>query len=166
MVRRARPPLYRLVSRFCRRRRCGRRARLCVRRRTPYFLLFSCTYGSPCGSRKFRPESPPCGLGRRRRQGYAPSSQDKSATMNSAPPVSPRPAEKYSWRPAAGVRSVGEVFRHIIAANYGVARALGTAPPVGFDPQAISTLSGDKPKVLQAVKDSFRHFRECHRRPQ
>jgi uncharacterized damage-inducible protein DinB len=71
------------------------------------------------------------------------------------------PAEKYSWRPAEGVRSVGEVFTHIIAANYGVARALGTAPPAGFDPKAIGTLSGDKPKVLQALKDSFTHFRNA-----
>ncbi len=28
-----------------------------------------------------------------------------------------RPAEKYTWRPAEGVRSVGEVFTHITAAN-------------------------------------------------
>ncbi len=69
------------------------------------------------------------------------------------------PTEKYTWRPAEGVRSVGEVFTHIIAANYGVARALGTAPPAGFDFKAIAALSADKPKVLQALKDSFAHFR-------
>jgi DinB superfamily len=44
-----------------------------------------------------------------------------------------RPAEKYTWRPVEGVRSVGEVFTHITAANYGIARALGTAPPAGID---------------------------------
>jgi len=44
------------------------------------------------------------------------------------------PAEKYTWRPAEGVRSVGEVF---------------------------TGLSGDKPKVLQAMKDSFAHFRNA-----
>ncbi len=69
------------------------------------------------------------------------------------------PAEKYTWRPAGGVRSVGEVFTHITAANYGVARALGTAPPPGLDFKAIAALSADKPKVLQALKDSFAHFR-------
>jgi uncharacterized damage-inducible protein DinB len=68
------------------------------------------------------------------------------------------PAEKYVWRPAEGVRSVGEVFMHITGANYGVARALGTAPPAGLDPKAMMALSGDKPKVLQALKDSFAHF--------
>jgi uncharacterized damage-inducible protein DinB len=71
------------------------------------------------------------------------------------------PAEKYAWRPGEGVRSVGEVFTHIIAANYGVARALGTAPPNGLDFKAITALSTDKPKVLQALKDSFAHFRNA-----
>ena len=71
------------------------------------------------------------------------------------------PAKNYTWRPAEGVRSVGEVFTHIIGANYGVARALGTASPAGFDPKAITALSGDKPKVLQALKDSFAHFRKA-----
>ena len=71
------------------------------------------------------------------------------------------PAEKYTWRPAEGVRSVGEVFTHITVANFGIARALGTAPPAGFDPKAIIALSGDKPKVLQALKDSFAHFRNA-----
>src|SRR2546425_9539002 len=65
------------------------------------------------------------------------------------------PLEKYSWRPAEGVRSVGEVYTHIIMANYGVARALGTAFPAGFDPQAVPAMSGDKAKVLPALKESF-----------
>jgi uncharacterized damage-inducible protein DinB len=69
------------------------------------------------------------------------------------------PADKYTWRPGEGVRSVGEVYTHIISANYGVARALGTPPPAGFDPRAVSALSGDKAKALQVLKDSFVHFR-------
>ena len=35
------------------------------------------------------------------------------------------------------------------------------APPAGFDPTAISTFSGDQPKVLQALNDSFPHFRNA-----
>src|SRR5216683_3121969 len=53
------------------------------------------------------------------------------------------PAEKYTWRPAEGVRSVGEVFTHITAANYGIARALGTAPPAGLDFIAITGHFGE-----------------------
>jgi uncharacterized damage-inducible protein DinB len=69
------------------------------------------------------------------------------------------PVEKYAWCPSEGVRSVGEVFTHIVAANYGVARALGTAPPAGLDFKAIAGLSADKAKVLQALQESFTHFR-------
>jgi len=71
------------------------------------------------------------------------------------------PAEKYAWRPGEGVRSVGEVLMHITGANYGIARALGTQPPAGIDPRAMMALSGDKPKVIQALKESFTHFRQA-----
>jgi uncharacterized damage-inducible protein DinB len=69
------------------------------------------------------------------------------------------PAEKYSWRPAEGVRSIGEVYAHIAAANYGIARALGTPLPAGIDPKAINAAAGDKAKTVQTLKDSFAHFR-------
>ena len=71
------------------------------------------------------------------------------------------PAEKYTWRPAEGVRSVGEVFTHIVGANYGVARSLGTPPPAGIDFKSIMALAADKPKIIQALKDSFAHFRNA-----
>jgi uncharacterized damage-inducible protein DinB len=69
------------------------------------------------------------------------------------------PAEKYAWRPCEGVRSVGEVYAHITAANYGIARALGTAMPAGLDFKAIMAVAGDKAKIIPAMKDSFAHFR-------
>jgi uncharacterized damage-inducible protein DinB len=69
------------------------------------------------------------------------------------------PAEKYNWRPAEGVRSVGEVYTHIVAANYAIAKSLGTAPPAGLDFKAIQALSTDKAKTVEALKDSFAHFR-------
>lgn len=71
------------------------------------------------------------------------------------------PADKYTWRPAEGVRSVGEVYTHIIMANYGVAQALGTPPPSGFNSKAVPAMSGDKAKVQQALKESFAHFRRA-----
>jgi uncharacterized damage-inducible protein DinB len=69
------------------------------------------------------------------------------------------PAEKYSWRPGEGVRSIGEVYAHIAAANYGIAKVLGTPLPTGFDPKAINATASDKAKTLQILKDSFAHFR-------
>ncbi len=71
------------------------------------------------------------------------------------------PAENYSWRPAEGVRSVGEVYAHIIMANYGIAKTLGTPLPAGLDPKSFLAAANDKPKILQALKDSFAHFRQA-----
>jgi uncharacterized damage-inducible protein DinB len=71
------------------------------------------------------------------------------------------PAEKYSWRPAEGVRSIGEVYAHIAAANYGIARALGTPLPAGIEPKALNAAAGDKAKTVQTLKDSFAHFRSA-----
>lgn len=69
------------------------------------------------------------------------------------------PAEKYNWRPVEGVRTIGEVYMHVVSANYGFARMLGIPTPAGVDPKAIMASSGDKVKVIQALKDSFAHFR-------
>jgi uncharacterized damage-inducible protein DinB len=71
------------------------------------------------------------------------------------------PAEKYSWRPGEGVRSIGEVFVHIATANYGIPRAFGTQPPPGFDPKTIQAAATDKVKVTQLLRDSFAHFRQA-----
>jgi uncharacterized damage-inducible protein DinB len=71
------------------------------------------------------------------------------------------PADKYGWRPGEGVRSVGEVYAHIASANYGFPRMLGVQPPAGVDPKAIGAAGGDKAKTVQALKDSFAHFRQA-----
>jgi uncharacterized damage-inducible protein DinB len=73
------------------------------------------------------------------------------------------PAEKYSWRPGEGVRSIGEVFAHIATANYGIARALGTQPPAGLDFKAIQAAATDKSKITQLLRDSFAHFQQAIR---
>jgi len=69
------------------------------------------------------------------------------------------PADKYGWRPGEGVRSVGEVYMHVAVGNYNFARMLGTPIPAGVDSKALIASSGDKAKVVQALKDSFTHFR-------
>lgn len=69
------------------------------------------------------------------------------------------PAEKYNWRPVEGVRTIGEVYMHVASGNYGFARMFGTPTPAGVDPKAMMAASGDKAKVIEALKDSFAHFR-------
>jgi uncharacterized damage-inducible protein DinB len=71
------------------------------------------------------------------------------------------PADKYNWRPAEGVRSIGEVFAHVAAANYGIARAFATQPPPGVDVKAIGAAAGDKTKTVESLKDSFQHLRKA-----
>jgi len=45
------------------------------------------------------------------------------------------PAEKYSWRPAPGVRSVSEVFMHIaISENFGLLSFTGPKMPADMKP--------------------------------
>ena len=39
------------------------------------------------------------------------------------------PADKYSWRPAPGVRSVGEVYMHLAATNFYLPTLWGAKPP-------------------------------------
>ncbi len=71
------------------------------------------------------------------------------------------PAEKYNWRPGEGVRSIGEVYLHVAAANYGFAKMLGTPIPAGVDTKAMMASANDKAKVIQDLKDSFAHFRSA-----
>jgi uncharacterized damage-inducible protein DinB len=69
------------------------------------------------------------------------------------------PQEKYSWRPAEGVRSVSEVFVHIASANYFFVTMTGVKMPAGVvSPTSEKTVT-DKSKVIALVKQSFEHVR-------
>ena len=66
------------------------------------------------------------------------------------------PENKYSWRPGKGVRSVGEVYMHVAAANYGIPALLGTAqPPAGFDFEKYEGTLTKKDDIRKALKESF-----------
>ena len=64
------------------------------------------------------------------------------------------PADKYGWRPAAGVRSVSEVYMHVAAANYLLPSFLGAKVPEGFD-RSMETTVTDKAKVVEWLKKSI-----------
>lgn len=70
------------------------------------------------------------------------------------------PQEKYAWRPVEGVRSVGEVFGHVAAGNYGYGVWLGVQPPQDVDRPGLEKLS-DKSKLIDALKNSFDHYRQA-----
>ena len=67
------------------------------------------------------------------------------------------PAEKYRWRPAAGVRSVSEVYMHVAGSNYLLPTFLGIKPPaVNGDLEKTVT---EKAKAVAELKKSFEHLR-------
>ncbi len=66
------------------------------------------------------------------------------------------PAEKYGWRPASGVRSVSEVFVHMVGANYQIPALAGVTrkPDVALSRDMETTVT-DKAKVMDMLKRSF-----------
>jgi uncharacterized damage-inducible protein DinB len=71
------------------------------------------------------------------------------------------PADKYSWRPSADVRSLAEVFLHVSAANFNLYKLVGTPAPAGFDVKGFEKSTTDKAKVMATLKDSFAHARKA-----
>lgn len=69
------------------------------------------------------------------------------------------PAEKYGWRPAEKIRSVGEVFMHVAGGNYFLPTFWGVKVPEGTNPREFEPGGGDKAKVLATMKASFDHLR-------
>lgn len=68
------------------------------------------------------------------------------------------PAEKYSWRPAEGIRSIGEVYVHIANGNYFLLSLIGVTPPPDFKRDAEKTVT-DKAQIIDLLKKSYDHVR-------
>lgn len=71
------------------------------------------------------------------------------------------PAEKYTWRPAPGVKSVAEVFLHVSAANYNMYKLVGAPVPSGLDVAGMEQSTTDKAKVIATLKASYAHARQA-----
>ena len=71
------------------------------------------------------------------------------------------PESKFTWRPAAGVRSISEVLLHVGAANFNLPKLIGTPPPEGFQVKGYETGTTEKGKVIAALRDSFTHVRQA-----
>lgn len=77
---------------------------------------------------------------------------------------------KFGWRPAAGVRSVGEVFMHVAGANFMLPTMVGHQPPQEMrrpTQQETMTLlqsmekETDEAKIREALQHSFMHARHA-----
>ena len=62
--------------------------------------------------------------------------------------------EQYNWRPAEGIRSVGEAILHTAAANYFLATKLGFTPPDDVDMMGMEKITG-KDNVMETLNKSF-----------
>lgn len=69
------------------------------------------------------------------------------------------PEEKFSWEPAAGIRSVGDVFRHVTLANYYFIKFSGNDLPEGVNidmkPEEWDAAVTDKAEIRKALVQSF-----------
>ena len=66
------------------------------------------------------------------------------------------PADRYSWRPEPGTRSVSELFLHVAGANYGIPTMMtGTAPAPGYKRDGFEKSTTDKSAVIDQLNKSF-----------
>jgi DinB superfamily len=76
------------------------------------------------------------------------------------------PADKYSWRPGPGVRSIGEAFMHVATEYYlfsPMAYGAATSPVIGTGPQAYRKLEANptKEEVLKHLKEGFAYTKQA-----
>jgi uncharacterized damage-inducible protein DinB len=65
------------------------------------------------------------------------------------------PADKYTWRPADGVRSIAEVYLHVTAANYNIPELIGGTVPDRVKAKDWEKSTTDKEKIIAELKMSF-----------
>lgn len=65
------------------------------------------------------------------------------------------PADKYSWSPGEGVRSVSGVFAHVVSANYFFATKLGATLPDGVNMETLEQELITKEAIGPALKQSI-----------
>jgi uncharacterized damage-inducible protein DinB len=70
------------------------------------------------------------------------------------------PQNKFSWRPAKGVRSVAEVYLHAAGSAYWFGRQLGFQVPADVEAKMkdFEKSTTDKAKIEKALTDSFEWF--------
>lgn len=69
------------------------------------------------------------------------------------------PEDKYSWRPAEGVRSISEVLMHITSANLFIPTTLDVKMPTGLVSRDSEKTVTKKADILPLLKKSIDHSR-------
>jgi len=71
------------------------------------------------------------------------------------------PEDKFSWRPAPGVRSTSEVYMHIVLANFYLLSVTGPKVPDNIK-EDMETSVKSKAEVIQWLKRSLDAVKEAH----
>jgi len=72
------------------------------------------------------------------------------------------PEEKFSWRPAAGVRSTSEVYMHIAVSNFYLLSVTGPKMPAELDDDDVEKKIISKPEVIAWLKRSLDAVKIAH----
>ena len=72
------------------------------------------------------------------------------------------PAEKFTWRPAPGVRSVSEVYMHIALANFFLLSVTGPKLPANMKSEDLEKSVTAKPEVIGWLKRSLEAVKTAH----
>ncbi len=66
------------------------------------------------------------------------------------------PDAKYTWKPAKDVRATGQVFLHVVAANYMLPSLMGVKPPMSMEEvMKLDSQTMEPAKIRQMLKDSY-----------
>ena len=78
------------------------------------------------------------------------------------------PSDKYDWRPAPGVRSIGEVLKHVASDNYLIPALLGTPADASTGittdyktAQAYEARKMTKDEAIAELQKSFAHLKKA-----
>ena len=71
------------------------------------------------------------------------------------------PADKFAWRPAPGVRSTGEVYMHIVDANFYLLSVTGPKMPSDLNEDSEKRITS-KPEVIAWLKRSLEVVNKAH----
>jgi uncharacterized damage-inducible protein DinB len=97
---------------------------------------------------------PPAGLG----EGYM--GEYELAARQTLQLAEATPAEKFTWRPAPGVRSISEVYMHVAIGNYGLLSFAGVkpadAPKIAADTEKKVVAKADVIRWLKSSQDAVR----------
>ena len=72
------------------------------------------------------------------------------------------PQEKFTWRPAPGVRSTSEVYMHIALANFYLLGITGPKMPAGMDSPGLEKTVTTKADVIDWLKRSLDAVKTAH----